>query len=136
MSSQIYSHQLFLSVPMILSLCRFSQSTYCFGIDSRFLSNITNITLNIENRPAIDSITTTFKVTTTGLRNGTNITCKTFSLSEEFLFTSFLYLTGRSNEMYLVTNVIDKPHWRAPSIIIPREGDIFHSCITRARRYV
>ena len=64
------------------------------GLDSRFFGKVTNIVFNQNNTPIADNITTTLRVNITGLRNGTNITCKTFYSIVGFPSSSCLYIAG------------------------------------------
>ena len=64
------------------------------GPDSRFFGEVTTIVFRQNNTRIADNITTILRINVTGLRNGTNITCKTFYSSVGFLSSSFLYIAG------------------------------------------
>ena len=63
------------------------------GTDNRFFSSLTSIMFN-RHDVTVANITTTLRVITSGLDNGTNITCETYRGRNRSRSSSILYFAG------------------------------------------
>ena len=64
------------------------------GIDSCFVGTVVSIDFQEENKEFADNIITTFRVVSTGLDNGTRVTCRTLDEEEVFHSSTKLYFSG------------------------------------------
>ena len=70
------------------------------GTDNHFFSSLTNIMFN-RHDVTVANITTTLRVITSGLDNGTNITCVTYKGIKRSQSSSILYFVGK----YIIPNI-------------------------------
>ena len=62
-------------------------------ITEYFYTEATSVDVDVENRTFVD-VTTTLRVVTSGVQNGTNISCITYRGDESRLSSSVLYFAG------------------------------------------
>ena len=79
------------------------------GTDNRFFSSLTSIMFNRDD-VTVANITTSLRVTTSGLDNGTNITCVTYRGIKRSQSSSVLYFVGMYKVKPLLADTPNSGH--------------------------